>query len=136
MGTVQQITKDNNGKCTIECQMEPSDVTNQPDIHSLTNRLSRAQVNYWTAQQVAEYLQTMPSVVSKLTGTIIVTTGSGRRENNSRINVGFSWKANRPVKQVMDEERIPMSIFILHCFSFTVIRKKKSKYGFIQMQQY
>jgi 5'-3' exoribonuclease 1 len=103
MGSVQQITKDNNGKYMIECQMEPSDITNQPDIHSLTNRLSRLQLNYWTAQQVAEYLQTMPFVISKLTGTIIVTTGSGRRENTSRINVGFSWKGNKPVKQVMNK---------------------------------
>jgi hypothetical protein len=45
----------------------------------------------------------MPFVISKLTGTIIVTTGSGRRENTSRINVGFSWKGNKPVKQVMNK---------------------------------
>ena len=100
MGYVQQITKDNTGKLMVECRMEPSDVVNQPDIHSSANRLSRLQLNYWTAQQVAEYLQTMPFVISKLTGTIIVTTGSGRRENTNRINVGFSWKANKPVKQV------------------------------------
>lgn len=100
MGYVQQVVKDNTGKYTVECLMEPSDIVNQPDIHSLSNRLSRLQLKYWTAQQVAEYLQTMPYVVSKLTGTIIVTTGTGRRENINRINVGFSWKANKPVKQV------------------------------------
>jgi len=100
MGYVQQIIKDNNGKYMIECLMEPSDITNQPDIHSLSNRLNRLQLNYWTAQQVAEYLRTMPHVISKLTGTIIITTGTGRRENVNRVNVGFSWKANKPVKQV------------------------------------
>jgi 5'-3' exoribonuclease 1 len=100
MGYVQQIIKDNNGKYMIECLMEPSDITNQPDIHSLSNRLNRLQLNYWTAQQVAEYLRTMPHVISKLTGTIIITTGTGRRENINRVNVGFSWKANKPVKQV------------------------------------
>jgi 5'-3' exoribonuclease 1 len=104
MGYVQEINKDASGKYMIECRMEPSDITNQPDIHSLLNRLSRLQLNYWTAQQVAEYLQTMPFVISKLTGTIIVTTGTGRRENISRINVGFSWKANKPVKQVKKTE--------------------------------
>lgn len=100
MGSVQQIGKDNTGKYMVECRMEPSDIVNQPDIHSLSNRLNRIQVNYWTAQQAAEYLQTMPFVISKLTGMIIVTTGTGRRENTNRVNVGFSWKANRPVKQV------------------------------------
>ncbi|CAF4693127.1 unnamed protein product, partial [Rotaria sp. Silwood1] len=100
MGYVQQIIKDNNGKYMVECRMEPSDITNQPDIHSLSNRLSRLQLNYWTAQQVAEYLQTMPFVISKLTGTIIVTSGTGGRENINRINVGFSWKGNKPVKQL------------------------------------
>jgi 5'-3' exoribonuclease 1 len=103
MGYVQQIIKDNNGKYMIECRMEPSDITNQPDIHSLSGRLNRLQLNYWSAQQVAEYLQTMPYVISKLTGTIIVTTGTGRRENINRVNVGFSWKANKPVKQVKNK---------------------------------
>ncbi len=105
MGYVQQIIKDNTGKNIIECRMEPSDIINQPDLHSSSNRLSRLQLNYWTAQQVAEYLQTMPFVISKLTGTIIVTTGTGRRENINRINVGFSWKANKPVKQVKNQNR-------------------------------
>ena len=100
LGYVQQITKDNNGKYLVDCRMEPSDVLNQPDIHSLTHRLSRLQINYWTAQQVAEYLHTMPSIVSKVTGSIIITTGSAGRGNVSRINVGLSWKANRPVKQL------------------------------------
>ncbi|CAF1231457.1 unnamed protein product [Adineta steineri] len=100
MSYVQQIIKDNNGKYTVECRMEPSDATNQPDLHALSNRLDRLQLNYWTAQQVAEYLRTMPNVVSKLTGTIIITTGTGRRENINRVNVGFSWKANKPIKQL------------------------------------
>lgn len=106
MGVVQQVIKDTNGKYMVECQMEPSDIVNQPDIHSLANRLNRLQLNYWTAQQMADYLQTMPFVISKLTGSIIVTTGSGRRENINRINVGFSWKGNRPVKQVNNRQTI------------------------------
>ncbi|CAM4780021.1 unnamed protein product [Rotaria magnacalcarata] len=100
MGYVQRIVKDNNEKYMIECRMEPSDITNQPDIHASLNRLSRLQLKYWTAQEIAQYLQTMPYVISKLTGTIIVTTGTGRRDNVNRINVGFSWKANKPVKQL------------------------------------
>ena len=100
LGYVQQIVKDAQGKAMVECRMEPSDVTNQPDLHQAANRLTRLQLNYWTAQQVAEYLQTMPSVISKITGAIIVTTGTGRRENVTRINVGLSWKANKPLKQV------------------------------------
>ena len=108
MGRVQQIAKDDQGKSLVECAMDVSDVGTQPDMHSLANRLSRLQVSYWTAQQVGEYLQTMPSVVSKLTGTIIITTGTGRRENINRVNVGFSWKANKPVKQV-ESWRIVMS---------------------------
>ncbi|CAF1165139.1 unnamed protein product [Adineta ricciae] len=103
MGYIQQVNKDSNEKYMVECRMEPSDVSNQPDLHLLSNRLDRFQLNYWTAQQVAEYLQTMPSVISKLTGTIIVTTGTGGgggRENTNRINVGFSWKANKPLKQL------------------------------------
>jgi len=102
LGYVQELTKDNHGKSLVQCRMEPSDILNQPDIHQMSNRLDRLQMNYWTAQQVAEYLRTMPSVISKLTGTIIVTTGStnGRKETTNRINVGFSWKGNKPLKQL------------------------------------
>ena len=103
LGYVQQLNKDSHGKSVVQCRMEPSDITNQPDIHQLSSRLSRLQLNYWTAQQVAEYLQTMPNVISKITGTIIITTGTGRRDNVNRINVGFSWKANKPLKQVEDQ---------------------------------
>jgi hypothetical protein len=100
MGHVQQVTKDNQGKLMVECRLEQADAANQPDIHQLSSRLTRFQLNYWTAQQVADYLRTMPSVISKITGTIIITTGAGRRDNTNRINVGFSWKANKPLKQV------------------------------------
>ena len=100
MGHVQQIINDDNGKYMIACRMGPLDVVNQPDIHSLSNKLYRLQLNYWTAQDVAAYLQTMPHVVSRLTGTVIVTSGTRSREHINRVNVGFSWKGNKPVKQV------------------------------------
>ena len=62
----------------------------------------------------------MPFVISKLTGTIIVTTGTGRRENTNRINVGFSWKANKPVKQV-NRINIQLRIkIILICLFYSI----------------
>ncbi|CAF0749442.1 unnamed protein product [Adineta steineri] len=100
-GYVQQINKDNNNKKhTISCQMESSDTGNQPDIHTLIPKLHEHQLQYYTAQQIADRLKTSSCVVSKVTGKINVFSSNKRQRRAIPTNVGLSWKVNKPVKQL------------------------------------
>jgi 5'-3' exoribonuclease 1 len=100
LGYVQQINQDKHGKYSISCQMESSDVVNQPDIHHLVPKLSEHQLQYFTAQQIADQLKTVSCVISKITGKINVLGENKRRRRANPTNIGLSWKANKPVKQV------------------------------------
>ncbi|CAF0854753.1 unnamed protein product [Didymodactylos carnosus] len=95
-GHVQNNVVDN-CKHFIECKMN-TDAPIHPDIHALSPKLKKYETIYYSAQEVAAYLQTHPCVISKITGTVIIT--SGKRDAVAKINVGLSWKMNNPVKQL------------------------------------
>ena len=101
LGYVQQINQENHGKYSVLCQMESSDIVNQPDIHQSAQKLAGYQLRYFTAQQIADRLQTPPYVISKITGKINVIGENKRRRRANPTNIGLSWKVNRPVKQVI-----------------------------------
>lgn len=101
LGYVQQVTQNQQGKYLISCRMESSNVVQQPDIHRQAPKLQEHRLKYFTAQQMADQLKTAPCVVSKLTGRVNVLSGGGTRHRRPMaMNIGLSWKLNRPVKQV------------------------------------
>jgi 5'-3' exoribonuclease 1 len=101
LGYIEHINKDNHGKYSISCRMESSDIVNQPDIHHLVPKLKEHQLKYFTAQEIADQLKTIPCVISKITGKInVIIGGDKRRRRANPTNIGLSWKVNKPVKQV------------------------------------
>jgi len=100
IGYIEQINKDKNEKYSISCRMESSDIVNQPDIHQLAPKLNGHQLRYFTAQQIADQLQTLPCVISKITGKINVMGENKRNRRAIPANIGLSWKVNKPVKHV------------------------------------
>ena len=101
LGYVQEIRRAANGNCTIACRLDSSDMVEQPDIHRLQNKLFQSQVSYWSAQEIAAYMGVSACLVAKITGNIYVINGRKRRERTHPTNIGLSWKANRPLRQVM-----------------------------------
>jgi 5'-3' exoribonuclease 1 len=132
LGHVQQINQDNHGKYFISCQMESSDVVNQPDIHYLASKLYEHQLKYFTAQQIAERLKIIPCVVSKITGKINVLAGNKRRKRVNPTNIGLSWKINKPVKQVNTNPLRIRAYLQFNFSSFMVIRKRSMRFGIIR----
>ena len=106
LGYVENVNRENQGHYSISCRMESSDVVNQPDIHRLAPKLSDHQLRYFTAQQIADQLQTIPCVISKITGKINVIGSNKPRGRAFPTNIGLSWKVNKPVKQVTKKMRI------------------------------
>ena len=100
LGFVDQINRNAQGKYSIVCRMESSNVVQQPDIHRVAPKLAEHQLAYFTAQEIADRLKTAPCVISKLTGRINVLSGGNRRRRALPTNIGLSWKMNKPVKQV------------------------------------
>lgn len=99
IGSVEQINQDNQGKYSISCQLKSFNGNDHPDLHQYQQRLESFQLQYYTAQDVAAQLKTLPCVIGKLTGRVGVTAQNQRRRANP-TNIGLAWKNNRPVKQV------------------------------------
>ena len=105
MGYVQEISRGADGNWAIACRLESSELVDQPDIHRLQNKLAQSQVSYWTAQEIATHMGVPACVVAKITGNIYVINGRKRRERTHPTNVGLSWKANKPLRQVQTPSR-------------------------------
>ena len=101
LARVQGIEQKASGKYSVSCQIEPSHLTKHPDLIRASHKFDQHQLTYWTAQQVADYLHTLPTVIGKITGKVNVVFGGKRRKRAIPTNVGLLWKANKPViKQV------------------------------------
>ncbi|CAF0790307.1 unnamed protein product [Adineta ricciae] len=99
-GFVQEVKQDSNGKYIVVCQMESSDSNHQPDMSRVVPKLLPHHLKYYTAQEIADKLKTIPCVVSKITGKINLFPSSRRRRRAIPTNIGLSWKMNKPVKQL------------------------------------
>ncbi|UJR23506.1 hypothetical protein I4U23_026504 [Adineta vaga] len=127
-GCVQEINRDRNGKYTISCRMESSDTTNQPDTNQLAPKLLEHQLRYFTAQDIADRLNTIPCVISKITGKINVFSSNKRRRRAIPTNIGLSWKVNKPVKQLHGYTKKIDQIWFYSETAITIISEYVTKF--------
>ncbi|CAF1146840.1 unnamed protein product [Rotaria sordida] len=99
-GYVQHINKDNHGQYLISCEMKSSDTIDHPNIYQSKSKFLAHQLQYFTAQGIANQLNILPCIIAKITGKINVIGGNRGRRRANPTNIGFSWKVNKPVKQL------------------------------------
>ncbi|CAF2425748.1 unnamed protein product [Rotaria sp. Silwood2] len=99
-GYVHQINTDHYGNFFISCEMKSSDVIDHPNIYQSKSKFLAHELKYFTAQQIANQLNILPCIISKITGRINVIAGNKGRRRANPTNIGLSWKNNKPVKQL------------------------------------
>ena len=100
LGYLEKISRDNQGYTVLSCRLESLNLGKQPDLHYGRHKLEEHRLKYYTAQQIADQLKILPSIVSKLTGRVNVIGPNRSRGRVMPTNIGLAWKINKPVKQV------------------------------------
>lgn len=138
---VQGLEKKDSAKSSVSCQIESSHLIAHPDLQRASHKFEQYQLDYWTAQEVADYLKTVPTVIGKITGKVNVFFGGKRRKRVIPTNIGLLWKANKPVvRQARLHPRIgdvkihrSFTLMISRCMA---TREKSTKSGVIRMQRW